>query len=109
MEKQVKTCKARRRTKIVLLEDEVVEEDSSKQGRSLIEELDINVDISLVPPHAKIQEKASDETEVLLEEEKATEIVHDQGSGKKGNKRLLLLTLHLILLMYQLVLPVKLL
>ncbi|GJZ59042.1 hypothetical protein Tco_0614858 [Tanacetum coccineum] len=50
--------------KKVLLEDEVVEEDSSKQGRSLIEELDMDADISSVPPHAKIQEKASDETEV---------------------------------------------
>ncbi|GKG34197.1 hypothetical protein Tco_0436893, partial [Tanacetum coccineum] len=33
-----------------------------------------------------IQEKISDETEVLLEEEKATEIVQDQGSGKKGEQ-----------------------
>ncbi|GJU62821.1 putative ribonuclease H-like domain-containing protein [Tanacetum coccineum] len=49
-------------------------------GRSLIEELDMDANISLVPPHAKIQEKISDETEVLLEEEEATEIVQDQGS-----------------------------
>ncbi|GKB10042.1 hypothetical protein Tco_0843965 [Tanacetum coccineum] len=86
LEKQVKTGKARRRTKIVLSKDEAVEEDSSKQGRSLIEELDMDADISLVPPHAKIQEKASDETEVLLEEEEATEIVQDQGSGEKGEQ-----------------------
>ncbi|GKC58154.1 hypothetical protein Tco_1085752 [Tanacetum coccineum] len=63
LEKQVKTCKASIRTKIVLLEDEDIEEDSSKQGRSLIEELDMDADISLVPPHAEIQEKISDETE----------------------------------------------
>ncbi|GJV98162.1 hypothetical protein Tco_1553414 [Tanacetum coccineum] len=106
---QVKTSKASRRTKIVLSEDDVVEEDSSKQGRSLIEELDMDADISLVPPHAKIQGKISDETKVLLEEEEATEIVQDQGSSEKGNKRFLLLTLHLILPMYQLVLLVKLL
>ncbi|GKA50421.1 hypothetical protein Tco_0743494 [Tanacetum coccineum] len=62
LEKQVKTSKARRRTKIVLSEDKAVEEDSSKQGRSLIEELDMDVDFSLVPPHVEIQEKASDET-----------------------------------------------
>ncbi|GJW56899.1 RNA-directed DNA polymerase, eukaryota, reverse transcriptase zinc-binding domain protein [Tanacetum coccineum] len=86
LEKQVKTGKARRRTKIVLLEDEAVEEDSSKQGRSLIEELDMDADISLVPPHAEIQEKASDETKVLLEEEEATEIVQDQGSCEKGEQ-----------------------
>ncbi|GKG40718.1 hypothetical protein Tco_0469930, partial [Tanacetum coccineum] len=33
LEKQVETGKARRRTKIVLSEDEAVKEDSSKQGR----------------------------------------------------------------------------
>ncbi|GJS97059.1 hypothetical protein Tco_0804027 [Tanacetum coccineum] len=75
---QVRQCS--RRTKIVLSKDDIVEEDSSKQGRSLIEELDMDANISLVPPHAKIQEKISDETEVLLEEEEATEIVQDQGS-----------------------------
>ncbi|GKC78377.1 hypothetical protein Tco_1129151 [Tanacetum coccineum] len=64
LEKQVKTSKARRKTKIVLSKDEAVEEDSSKHGRSLIEELEMDTDISLVPPHEKIQEKASDETEV---------------------------------------------
>ncbi|GKE87368.1 hypothetical protein Tco_1564843, partial [Tanacetum coccineum] len=46
-------------------------------------ELDMDVDISLVPLHAEIQEKISDETEVLLEEEEATRIVQDQRSGKK--------------------------
>ncbi|GKC03609.1 hypothetical protein Tco_0995219 [Tanacetum coccineum] len=95
LEKQIKTGKARRRTKIVLSEDEVVEEDSSKQERSLIEELDMDADISLVPPHdAKIQEKISDDTKVLLEEEETTELikepielVEDQGSGKKGEQK----------------------
>ncbi|GKD42263.1 hypothetical protein Tco_1266908 [Tanacetum coccineum] len=87
LEIQVKTCKANRRTKIILSEDKAVKEDSSKQGRSLIEDLDIDADISLVPPHAEIQEKISDETEVLLEEEEATEIVQDQGSGENGGTR----------------------
>ncbi|GJT31596.1 hypothetical protein Tco_0922015 [Tanacetum coccineum] len=62
------------------------------KGRSLIEELDLDADISLVPPHdAEIQEKISDDTEVLLEEEEITELieeptelVEDQGSGEKG-------------------------
>ncbi|GJW81144.1 hypothetical protein Tco_0145119 [Tanacetum coccineum] len=67
LEKQVKTSKARRRTKIVLSEDEAVEENSSKQGRSLIEELDMYADIYLVPPYAEIQEKVSDETEVFAD------------------------------------------
>ncbi|GJR04721.1 putative ribonuclease H-like domain-containing protein [Tanacetum coccineum] len=94
LEKQVKTGTARRGTKIVLSEDEAVEEDSSKQGRSLIEELDMDADFSLVPPHdAEIQEKISDDTEVLLEEEETTELieeptelVEDQGSGEKGEQ-----------------------
>ncbi|GJV75760.1 hypothetical protein Tco_1507344 [Tanacetum coccineum] len=94
LEKQVKTGTARRETKIVLLEDEVVEEDSSKQGRSLIEKLDMDADFSLVPPHdAEIQEKISNDTEVLLEEEETTELieeptelVEDQGSDEKGEQ-----------------------
>ncbi|GJS61659.1 hypothetical protein Tco_0656443 [Tanacetum coccineum] len=65
LEKQVKTGTTRKGTMIVLSEDEAVEEDSSKQGRSLIEELDMDVDFSLVPPHdAKIQENICDDTEV---------------------------------------------
>ncbi|GJS47930.1 hypothetical protein Tco_0598051 [Tanacetum coccineum] len=58
-----------------------------KLEKSLIEELDMDADISLVPPHAEIQKKISDETEVLLEEEEeATEIVQDQRSGEKGEQ-----------------------
>ncbi|GJW35777.1 ribonuclease H-like domain-containing protein [Tanacetum coccineum] len=65
-----------------------------KKGRSLIKELDLYAKISLVPPHdAEIQEKISDDTEVLLEEEETTELVEeptelveDQGSGEKGEQ-----------------------
>ncbi|GKC00824.1 hypothetical protein Tco_0986960 [Tanacetum coccineum] len=91
LEQTIKTTKARRRAKIVISEDEDVEEDPSKQGRSLIEELDLDARISLVPLHdAEIQEDAdiqirtSDDTEVLLEEEEPTELVEDPGSGEKG-------------------------
>ncbi|GJY47702.1 hypothetical protein Tco_0436765 [Tanacetum coccineum] len=94
LEKQVKTGKARRRTKLVLSKDKAVAEDSSRQGRSLIEELDMDADFSLVPPHdVEIQDKISDDTEVLLEEEETTELieeptklVEDQGSGEKGEQ-----------------------
>ncbi|GJU99871.1 hypothetical protein Tco_0574345 [Tanacetum coccineum] len=86
LEMQVKTGKASRRANIVLSKDEAIEEDSSEQGRSFIEELDMDADISLVPLHAEIQEKISDETEVLLEEEEAIEIIQDQGSGEKGEQ-----------------------
>ncbi|GJW23689.1 hypothetical protein Tco_0034311 [Tanacetum coccineum] len=82
-------------TRVVLSDEEEVSEDPSKQGRSLIEELDLDVEIYLVPPHAsEIQEKISNDTEVLLEEEETTELVEepielveDQGNGEKGNKR----------------------
>ncbi|GJW45572.1 hypothetical protein Tco_0077218 [Tanacetum coccineum] len=54
----------------------------------------MDADFSLVPPHdAEIQEKISDDTEVLLDEEEATELieeptelVEDQGSGEKGEQ-----------------------
>ncbi|GJT08896.1 hypothetical protein Tco_0843358 [Tanacetum coccineum] len=104
---------ARRETKIVLLEDEVVEEDSSKQGRSLIEKLDMDADFSLVPPHdAEIQEKISNDTEVLLEEEETTELIEEPtelGRFKdRGEIREKEVTkcglLHLILFVYHLVL-----
>ncbi|GJS04032.1 hypothetical protein Tco_0320540 [Tanacetum coccineum] len=76
---------------IVLSEDEAVEEDSSKQGRSLIEELDMDADISLVRPHdAEIQEKISDDTEVLLEEEETAELVEEptKPCDKEERKRI---------------------
>ncbi|GJX66680.1 hypothetical protein Tco_0301023, partial [Tanacetum coccineum] len=94
LEQTVKTSQSRRRTRVVLSDEGEVYEDPSKQGRSLIEELDLDAKISLVPPHdAKIQEKISDDTEVLLEEEETaelveelTELVEDQGSGEKGEQ-----------------------
>ncbi|GJR96046.1 hypothetical protein Tco_0268220 [Tanacetum coccineum] len=94
LEQTVKTSQSRRRTRVVLSDEEEVSEDPSKQGRSLIEELDLDAEISLVPPHdAEIQEKISDDTEVLLEEEETTELieeptelVEDQGSGEKGEQ-----------------------
>ncbi|GKF96325.1 hypothetical protein Tco_0289060 [Tanacetum coccineum] len=68
LEHTVKTSQSRRRTRVVLSDEKEVSKDPSKQGRSLIEELDMDVEISLVPLHdAEIQEK-SDDTEELLEE-----------------------------------------
>ncbi|GJX17801.1 hypothetical protein Tco_0218633 [Tanacetum coccineum] len=58
LEQTVKTSQSRRRTRVVLSDEEEVSEDPSKQGRSLIEELDLDAEIYLVPPHdAEIQEK----------------------------------------------------
>ncbi|GKE10665.1 hypothetical protein Tco_1414216, partial [Tanacetum coccineum] len=60
LEKQIKTGKAWRRTKIVLSEDEAIEEDSSKQGR-----------------------KEEETTELIKE---PSELVEDQESGEKGEQ-----------------------
>ncbi|GJS55906.1 hypothetical protein Tco_0629268 [Tanacetum coccineum] len=38
-----------------LINRDLVTEDPSKQGRSLIEEMDLDVGISLVPPHVEVQ------------------------------------------------------
>ncbi|GJY42300.1 hypothetical protein Tco_0429570 [Tanacetum coccineum] len=53
LEKNVKTCKARRRARIVILEDEDAVEDSSKQGRK-ISNIDTDPTISLVQPQQDI-------------------------------------------------------
>ncbi|GJW95778.1 putative ribonuclease H-like domain-containing protein [Tanacetum coccineum] len=58
LDQTVKTSQSRRRTKVVLSDEEEVSEDPSKQGRSLIEELDLDAKISLVPPNdVEIQKK----------------------------------------------------
>ncbi|GKA92386.1 uncharacterized mitochondrial protein-like protein [Tanacetum coccineum] len=51
---------ARRRAKVVISDAEEDEEDPSKQERSLIEELDLDAGISLVPPHAADQGRIND-------------------------------------------------
>ncbi|GKD82446.1 hypothetical protein Tco_1349285, partial [Tanacetum coccineum] len=52
LEQIVNASKSRRRVRVVESDDEEDLEDPSKQGRSLIEELDMDAGISLVPPHA---------------------------------------------------------
>ncbi|GJT48783.1 putative ribonuclease H-like domain-containing protein [Tanacetum coccineum] len=94
LEQTLKISQSRRRPRVVLFDEEELSEDLSKQGRSLIEELDLDAKISLVPLHdLEIQEKISDDTKVLLEEEETTklveeptELVKDQGSGEKGEQ-----------------------
>ncbi|GJY42559.1 putative ribonuclease H-like domain-containing protein, partial [Tanacetum coccineum] len=49
LEQTVKTSQARRKAKIVVFDDDEEDEDPSKQGRSLIEEIDLDPGISLVP------------------------------------------------------------
>ncbi|GKE84296.1 hypothetical protein Tco_1558038 [Tanacetum coccineum] len=51
LEQTIKKSQARRRAKVMISNAEEDKEDPSKQGRSLIEELDMDAIISLVPPH----------------------------------------------------------
>ncbi|GJW94034.1 hypothetical protein Tco_0173706 [Tanacetum coccineum] len=93
LEQIVKASKSRRRARVVESDDEEDLEDPSKQGRK-ITEIDQDPSISLVQDEGtswiqediEIQEKISDDTEVVLEEEEPTELVEDQGSGEKGEK-----------------------
>ncbi|GKD01902.1 hypothetical protein Tco_1172176 [Tanacetum coccineum] len=74
LEAQVKAGKVRIRARVVLSEDDKdVEDDSSKQGRKLSD--------------AKVQEKASNETEPIIQEVTPTEVIQDQGGSKKGNSK----------------------
>ncbi|GJR54787.1 hypothetical protein Tco_1405308 [Tanacetum coccineum] len=73
LESQLKTGKARRKARVVLSDDEVIEDDSSKQGRKLSEE--------------EVQEKASTETELFIQEVTPTEVIQAQeGSEKESDE-----------------------
>ncbi|GJX18166.1 hypothetical protein Tco_0218998, partial [Tanacetum coccineum] len=71
LESQIKTGKARRKARIVHLDDEDIKDDSSKQGRKLSD--------------AEVQEKASTETKPFIQEVTPTEVIQDQGSSEKGS------------------------
>ncbi|GJZ43662.1 hypothetical protein Tco_0590917 [Tanacetum coccineum] len=74
LETKVKAGTARKRARVVFFEDdEDVEDDSSKQGRKLSD--------------AEVQEKASTETEPIIQEVTPTEVIQDQGSSEKGNSK----------------------
>ncbi|GJW26703.1 hypothetical protein Tco_0040514 [Tanacetum coccineum] len=61
-----------KRARVVLSEDDAdVEDDSSKQGRNI--------------SNAEVQEKASTETEPIIQEVTPTKVIQDQGSSEKGN------------------------
>ncbi|GKB37537.1 hypothetical protein Tco_0882479 [Tanacetum coccineum] len=73
LESQIKIGKARKQTRVVISDDEAFEDDSSKQGRKLF--------------HEEVQEKASTETELFIQEVTPTEVIHDQeGSGKASDE-----------------------
>ncbi|GKE64891.1 hypothetical protein Tco_1519052, partial [Tanacetum coccineum] len=64
LESQIKIGKARRQARVVVSDDEVFEDDSSKQGRKLSGE--------------EVQEKASTNTELFIQEVTPTEVIQDQ-------------------------------
>ncbi|GJT61519.1 hypothetical protein Tco_1005052 [Tanacetum coccineum] len=71
LEAQIKIRKARRRARIVHSDDEDIADDSSKQGRILSD--------------ADVQEKASNETELVIQDVTPTEVIQDQQSSEKGS------------------------
>ncbi|GKD00416.1 hypothetical protein Tco_1170690, partial [Tanacetum coccineum] len=90
LETKVKTGKARRKTRIVLSKYEDIVDDSSKQGRK-ISDIDEDPNVFLAQDEGivlfedeDVQDKASNETEPVIQEVTPTEVIHDQGSSEKG-------------------------
>ncbi|GJU20203.1 hypothetical protein Tco_1153545 [Tanacetum coccineum] len=71
LESQIKIGKARRQARVVLSDDEVFEDDSSKQGRKFSDE--------------GVQEKASTDTELFIQEVTPTEVIQDQEGSEKAS------------------------
>ncbi|GJS02788.1 putative ribonuclease H-like domain-containing protein [Tanacetum coccineum] len=94
LEQTVKSTQAIRRFSIVVSNDEEGLDDPFKQGRK-ITEIDQDLFISLVQDEGaswiqediEIQEKISDDTQVVLEEKEPTELVEDQGSDENELKK----------------------
>ncbi|GJR11536.1 hypothetical protein Tco_0794188 [Tanacetum coccineum] len=73
LESQIKIEKAKKQTRVVISDDEAFKDDSSKQGRKLF--------------HEEVQEKASTETELFIQEVTPTKVIHDkEGSGKASDE-----------------------
>ncbi|GKF39472.1 hypothetical protein Tco_0119533, partial [Tanacetum coccineum] len=70
LEARVKIGKARRQARVILSDDEDLD-DSSKQGRKLSD--------------AEVQEKASTDTELFIQEVTPTEVIQDQKGSEKAS------------------------
>ncbi|GJZ35405.1 hypothetical protein Tco_0581222 [Tanacetum coccineum] len=77
LEAQIKVGKARRQTRVVLSDTEVVEDDSSKQGRKFSDEG--------VQDDEGGHEKASTDTEIFVQEVTPTEVIQDQEGSEKAS------------------------
>ncbi|GJY69165.1 putative ribonuclease H-like domain-containing protein [Tanacetum coccineum] len=71
LESHIKIGKVRGQARVVLSDDKVFEDDSSKQGRKLSD--------------AEVQEKASTDTELFIQDVTPTEVIQDQESSEKGS------------------------
>ncbi|GJR47564.1 hypothetical protein Tco_1315667 [Tanacetum coccineum] len=79
LEAQIKVGKARRHSRFVLSDTEVGEDDSSKQGRKFS-----NEDFQ---DNEGVHEKASNDTEIFVQEVTPTELIQDQeASGKASDE-----------------------
>ncbi|GKA90775.1 putative ribonuclease H-like domain-containing protein [Tanacetum coccineum] len=79
LEAQLKVGKARRHSRFVLSDTEVGEDDSSKQGRKFSNEG--------VQDDEGVHEKASNDTEIFVQEVTPTELIQDQeASGKASDE-----------------------
>ncbi|GJT59064.1 putative ribonuclease H-like domain-containing protein [Tanacetum coccineum] len=94
LHKLVKTDKSRRRAQVVLSEEEDVLDDSSKQGRKILD-IDEYLDTYLVQDNRfdwiqedtdiqKVHHKKSDDNEVIMQDHTPTEVIQDQGSAERG-------------------------
>ncbi|GJV41045.1 putative ribonuclease H-like domain-containing protein [Tanacetum coccineum] len=75
LEAQIKLGKARRHTRVVLSDSEVGQDDSSKQGRKFSNEG--------VQEDEGVHEKASNDTEIFVQEVTPTEVIQDQEGSEK--------------------------
>ncbi|GJU81386.1 hypothetical protein Tco_1283751 [Tanacetum coccineum] len=81
LEKQVQTTNSRRKTKIILSEDEDAVEDPSNQGR-IIDEIDADTDITLVTP-TKVSSQ-SDQSEDHLRVLSASKVLVEAAKQGRG-------------------------
>ncbi|GKE95245.1 hypothetical protein Tco_1580100 [Tanacetum coccineum] len=77
LEAQLKVGKVRRQTRVVLSDTKVVEDDSSKQGRMFSDEG--------VQDDEGVHEKASTDTEIIVQEVTPTEVIQDQEGSEKAS------------------------
>ncbi|GJT39860.1 hypothetical protein Tco_0939725 [Tanacetum coccineum] len=76
LESQIKIGKARRQAKVVLSDNEAFKDDSSKQGRKVSDK--------------EVQEKASTDTKLFIQEVTPTKVIQDQGGREKASEEVCL-------------------